>query len=51
MFHARDRNAAVKAIFWEILIRRQAQHHRSVFDHEVSVILAAGFGAETLKTR
>src|SRR5215207_873963 len=31
------------------LIRRQAEHHRLVFDHGVSAILAPSFGAETLK--
>lgn len=32
-----------------VLIRRQAEHHRMVFDHGVSVLLAPSFGAETLK--
>ena len=32
-----------------VLIRRQAEHHRLVFDHGVSVIVAPSFGAETLK--
>lgn len=31
------------------LIRRQAEHHRLVFDHGVSVLLVPSFGAETLK--
>ena len=31
------------------LIRRQAEHHRLVFDHGVGAILAPSFGAETLK--
>ncbi len=31
------------------LIRRQAEHHRLIFDHGVSVIVAPSFGAETLK--
>src|SRR5215208_6756671 len=31
------------------LIRRQAEHHRLVFDHGVSAILAPSFGAQTLK--
>jgi adenosine tuberculosinyltransferase len=31
------------------LIRRQAEHHRMVFAHGVSVLLAPCFGAETLK--
>jgi adenosine tuberculosinyltransferase len=32
-----------------VLIRRQGEHHRLVFDHGVSVILAPSFGTETLK--
>ncbi len=31
------------------LIRRQAEHHRLVFEHGVRVLLAPGFGFETLK--
>ena len=35
--------------YLRVLIRRQAEHHRLVFDHGVSVLLAPSFGAETLK--
>ena len=31
------------------LIQRQAEHHRLVFEHGVSVVLVPSFGAETLK--
>ncbi len=31
------------------LIRRQAMHHRLVFDHGISVLVAPGFGFETLR--
>jgi adenosine tuberculosinyltransferase len=44
----RRQNPGVKD-YLEVLIRRQAEHHRLVFDHGVSVILAPSFGAETLK--
>lgn len=35
--------------YLEVLIRRQAELHRLVFAHGVSVIVAPSFGAETLK--
>ncbi len=35
--------------YMTVLIRRQAEHHRLVFDHGVSVLLAPSFGFETLK--
>jgi hypothetical protein len=35
--------------YLEVLIRRQAELHRMIFAHGVSVILAPSFGAETLK--
>jgi hypothetical protein len=35
--------------YMKTLIRRQAQQHRSVFAHGVSVIAAPGFGAELLR--
>jgi hypothetical protein len=44
----RSRNPGVMD-YLGVLIHRQAEHHRLVFDHGVSVILAPSFGAETLK--
>ena len=35
--------------YLKVLIRRQAELHRMIFAHGVSVILAPSFGAETLK--
>jgi hypothetical protein len=44
----RHRNPFAKD-YLEVLIRRQAELHRLIFAHGVSVILAPSFGAETLK--
>ena len=44
----RRRNPGAKD-YLEVLIRRQAELHRLIFAHGVSVILAPSFGAETLK--
>ena len=35
--------------YLKTLVRRQAEHHRLLFEHGVRVILAPSFGAETLK--
>jgi adenosine tuberculosinyltransferase len=44
----RRRNPGAKD-YLKVLIRRQAELHRLIFAHGVSVILAPSFGAETLK--
>lgn len=44
----RSQNPDVKG-YLTTLIRRQAEHHRLVFEHGVSVLLAPSFGFETLK--
>lgn len=45
----RKRETRVDEGYLKTLVRRQAEHHRLVFEHGVRVLLAPSFGAETLK--
>lgn len=44
-----EKNHRTEGGYLQTLVRRQAEHHRLVFDHGVQVILAPSFGSETLK--
>lgn len=45
----RRREGLIREGYLRTLVRRQAEHHRLVFEHGVQVILAPSFGNETLK--